>query len=186
MSPGPTPGFPENPVVMLAVTGGRLTGLQADPGGGHLPAATPSTPSPAAGAPFCLWIPPGCSSPTFSRPTTGWGVGEYLRPAVDLDKHPASVRVVGAPLADAAWPGAPEGPQSHCAQLGAQELFHPKAEGGEGDRAHARVPRPLSGARVPWRGGSSSDLAVPAARCPLSVTPADRGAPHLPPRRGRS
>ena len=67
----------------------------------------------------------------------GWdGVGgTHQRPAVDLDEHGTGIRVVGASLADAAGPGAPEGAQGRGAQLRAQQLLH-GAGGGMGDGRH--------------------------------------------------
>lgn len=54
----------------------------------------------------------------------GWVRGTHQRPVADLDKHGAGICVVGAPLADAAGPGAPEGAQGRGTQLGAQQLLH--------------------------------------------------------------
>lgn len=116
-------------------------------------------------------------SPSSRGVGSGRGLrGAHLRPVVDLDEHGARVRVVGAPLADAAAAGAPEGPQGRGAQLGAQQLLH---GWGPGTRSAGReqwgargasspLPRPLPAGEAPVR-----------VACGFGAGPASRPAPSL-------
>ena len=108
----------------------------------------------------------------------GWVRGTHQSPVVNLDKHGAGICVVGAPLADAADPGAPEGAQGRGAQLGAQQLLHRGGgQNGAGDRAESgpelKLTADAAEAAVRRGGGSRSarptgSQRLPAPRCPAS------------------
>lgn len=104
----------------------------------------------------------------------------HLCPAIDLDKHGATVSVVGIALADAAPSGAPKGPQCCGVKLGAQQLLHGElrcrmrsgdAEEGESGtrREHARRADQGAGRSAVTTLSDTGLLAPSYLRCMLSL-----------------